>query len=32
MLSSLCPVLAMIPAVSQFCVTPVTFQTLVVLQ
>ncbi len=29
MLSSLCPVLAMIPAVSRFCVTPVSFRTLV---
>jgi len=32
MLSSLCPVLAMIPAVSRFCVTPVTFLDLVVPQ
>ena len=28
MLSSLCPVLAVIPSVSRFCVTPVAFQSL----
>jgi len=32
MLSSLCPVLAVISPVSRFCVTAVAFQTLLVLQ